>query len=284
MPVVVDVVVEAQRPAEPGTFEFASVEIEIGLGEPGRHGLRVDERVLEPRAFGHTQRSGTDHVDRVHGLQVDARVDGRLGRRHHPLTGNGVGQPEQPAPQVFLDLGDDAVLHGEIVLIPDPSGPGQLQVVVAGTALAERAARQADHAATGKRNADSHHAGASVGVQPGEGPGDRRTPVVAHHESLLRTIGVEDAHDVANQFLDAVGLLHPVFRRAAIPALVDGHHAVARAGKRGNLMPPRVPGLRKPVQQHHQRSLLVGWAVRHGMDAGAPAVQDSMDLRHVGLS
>lgn len=132
-------------------------------------------------------------------------------------------------------------------------------MVVAGTALAERAARQADHAATGKRNADSHHAGASVGVQPGEGPGDRRTPVVAHHESLLRTIGVEDAHDVANQFLDAVGLLHPVFRRAAIPALVDGHHAVARAGKRGNLMPPRVPGLRKPVQQHHQRSLLVGW-------------------------
>lgn len=33
VPVVVDVVVEAQRPAEPGTFEFASVEIEIGLGD-----------------------------------------------------------------------------------------------------------------------------------------------------------------------------------------------------------------------------------------------------------
>lgn len=128
------------------------------------------------------------------------------------ITGDGVGEPEQPAAHVLLDLGDDAVLRGEVVLIPDAALTGQFQVVVVGAMLAERASRQTDYAAAGERDADSDHAGAALGVQPGEGPGDRSAPVMAHDDGLVRAVGVDDADDVADQFLDAVGGIQEILR------------------------------------------------------------------------
>ncbi len=75
--------------------------------------------------------------------QIDPGGHGGLGGRDHALAGHRVGQAEQPAAHVLLDLGDDAVLGSEVVLVPDLAIPGEFAVVVVGTTLAERAARQA---------------------------------------------------------------------------------------------------------------------------------------------
>ena len=198
-----------------------------------------------------------------------------LGGGDHAVPRDRVGEPQQPTAQIFFDLGDDAVLCGEVVLVPDLAFAGDLEVVVVRASLAERTARQRDHAAAGERNADADHTRASFGVQPGEGPRDRCAPVVPDHDRLLLAVGVDDAENVAGQFLYAVSRLHAILRRTPVSPLVDGDRAVAGLGERGELVPPGVPGLREPVDQHHQRSL----ALFHSMDPGAPAVEHPMNLR-----
>src|SRR5690349_8177706 len=41
----------------------------------------------------------------------------------------------------------------------------------------------------------------------------------------------------------------------AIPMLIGGNHAKPGVGKRGELMSPRIPQLRKPVTQQHREAL-----------------------------
>ena len=94
MPVVVDVVVEAQRSAEPGALEFACVEVEIGLGEPVGGLLGIDEGVLEAGTLGHAQRSGPYHVDRIQCRLIDAGGHRGLRGSDHSLARHGVGQAE----------------------------------------------------------------------------------------------------------------------------------------------------------------------------------------------
>mgnify|MGYP003553748557 CR=1 FL=1 len=144
--------------------------------------------------------------------------------------------------------------------------------------LPEGTARKADDAPPGEGNADAHDAGAPVGMQPGERPGDRCAPVVADHHGLLLAIGIDHADDVTDQFFDAIGRLGPELGGSPIAALVDRHHPVTRVGEHGNLMTPGVPGFGEPVHQHHQGPL----ALFHGMDAGPPAVEHPMKLRHRG--
>ncbi len=75
---------------------------------------------------------------------------------------------------------------------------------------------------------------------------------MADQDGALLAEGADQRGDVTDQVqqgvrVDRLGLL-----AAGVAALVDGDHAVAGLGERGELVPPGVPALREAVQQQDQ--------------------------------
>ena len=121
--------------------------------------------------------------------------------------------------------------------------------------LAEGIARQRDQPAARKGHAHAHDAGEDVGMKPGRRPDDRRTPVVPDQDRLAFAQRMDEADQIADQRMDAIGIGLPEFRGTAIAALVDGDDAVAGPGDRRHLEAPGIPELGKAVDEDHQRSL-----------------------------
>src|SRR5262249_50420332 len=100
------------------------------------------------------------------------------------------------------------------------------------------------------------------------------------------------AHDIARKVQQAV-LIDRLRRVAlAVPSLVRRHRMVSRGGQRGELMPPRIPALRKTVTQDHERSFALlrdvqSYAVRldhsmaHCLHVPAPSIDRIMALSYL---
>ena len=86
-------------------------------------------------------------------------------------------------------------------------------------------------------------------------PGHRRAPVVPGDERPLLPERVHQRDHVAGQVQDRVLVGGLRAAGAAVAALVGRDGVKACLGQRGELMPPRVPALGEPVQQHDQRAL-----------------------------
>jgi hypothetical protein len=90
-------------------------------------------------------------------------------------------------------------------------------------------------------------------MQLGEAIGDLGAPVVAHDERRLLADGVEQPDDIGDEVEHAVRLDTRWRIGPPAPSEVGGHHVVAGVGQAGQLVPPRVPQLRHPVDEQHQR-------------------------------
>ena len=114
-----------------------------------------------------------------------------------------------------------------------------------GAQLAQQAARV--------RQVEDHQAAGHLGVQHGEGPGDRAAPVVADDHRPLLALIADHRGDVADQIdqlvlLDALRLVAQV-----VAALIERGDPIARC-QRLHLIAPRIPEVGKAVQHHHQRA------------------------------
>src|SRR6202040_3795191 len=85
-------------------------------------------------------------------------------------------------------------------------------------------------------------------------PRNWRTPVMSHDDKFLVAKGRRQPGDIVAQLDDIVGFdrLRPV--ASAVSALVGYCDLKPRLDDRVYLMAPEVPALRKPMQQHDQRS------------------------------
>ena len=85
-------------------------------------------------------------------------------------------------------------------------------------------------------------------------PGHDGAPVVTDHDRRLLPQGIEDSDGVRGQ-LDDVVLLDALGSVALSEAAqVRGHGTESCLGQGRELVAPRIPGLRPPVQQEHQRA------------------------------
>ncbi len=241
LPVAIDVAVAVEPAGEPGVLELGCVHVEVVVGQPRRHRVGVGEAIADQGAVG----------DRRH----------RATRWRRSITGRREVEAEQPPTHVLVELalGPAGLLE---VLDVELLGAGH-QPEGVGRAGVPRRPERHRQAADGTEH---------VGPQQGRVPRDRRTPVVADDDGLLLA---ERAHES-----DVVGDVaqHPVVldgrrrRRTAVAAHVDGHGPVAGGGERRQLVAPRVPRLREPVDEQHQRPL----ALLHDVQADAVGRHDPM--------
>ena len=96
----------------------------------------------------------------------------------------------------------------------------------------------------------------TFGVADGGEPSDRAAPVVPDEVSALDVEGVEQADDVAGEFVDRVVLDALGARGGRVSAQVRGDDAVAGVGELRCDETPLGVRLGEAVQQHHRRAVI----------------------------
>ena len=89
----------------------------------------------------------------------------------------------------------------------------------------------------------------------------------------------DHAGDVFGEIRQAIGRGIARFRRVVVAAQIDGDHVKARRGQRRDLMPPRVPELRKAVQQDDERTA-AGFDVVDGDAADVAGAIGDVEVRN----
>src|SRR5204862_1676659 len=109
-----------------------------------------------------------------------------------------------------------------------------------------------------------------------------RAPVVTDDARTLCADVVEQAGDVAAELDDVVGVRIGWRARAAVAAHVRREYVVPRAGQRFDLVAPRVPELREPVDQDDRLPLPRLRDVQLDAVRADLAVADASRVRHAG--
>src|SRR5207237_10777807 len=111
------------------------------------------------------------------------------------------------------------------------------------------------HATRPERHAESSYATQPIGAKQRGVPGDRRTPIMSDHDRTLLAKRIEQSDDVADQVEHRIGLEGGRPIGLPVAALVRSDDVETRVRQGGQLMAPRVPRLRKSVQQYDERTL-----------------------------
>src|SRR5262249_12163544 len=121
--------------------------------------------------------------------------------------------------------------------------------------------------------------GEALGMMEGGDPRDLPAPVVPHEMEWSRAVAARrgEIQHVGHQPVDAVGSEARRIRADAgrVAALVGSDRAIARGAEGGDLLAPRVAGLRIPVEEEHERSVGGACALR-----GEEALGSADGLRH----
>ena len=114
--------------------------------------------------------------------------------------------------------------------------------------------RRANLASAAKRYAQADNRPKAVRTEQGAVPGNGAAPVVADNDRGRLSQGIEYAHHVADEVEQGV-LVHSLrLFRQAIASHVGGDRPEARVAKRLQLVPPRIPGLRKAMTEQNERT------------------------------
>ena len=153
-------------------------------------------------------------------------------------------QPAQDPARVGVELalGDPRFLEVEDVI----------KVVAVG--LLHRLERRGPGPAA-VRHAHRDQAGEAVGMEEKAVPRHQRAPVVADDHRRLLAERIDDSDHIRREVLDVVGIDLARLVALAVAAQIRGDRVIARLRERRQLVPPRIPGLGKAVEQEHQRSL-----------------------------
>jgi len=92
----------------------------------------------------------------------------------------------------------------------------------------------------------------AIGPKKSAMPGDRRTPIVAYHDRWFFAEGVHKANHVADEMEKGVLICIVRAIRLSVTAHVRCNYMISRFGQGLDLVPPRIPGLRKSVAQKNQ--------------------------------
>jgi len=82
---------------------------------------------------------------------------------------------------------------------------------------------------------------------------NQRAPIVPDDHRRLFAEPVHQSHHIARKLKNVVRLQSLRRVRLPVPAQIRRHRMKTRLGQRGKLMTPRIPRLRKSVEQHDQR-------------------------------
>lgn len=77
---------------------------------------------------------------------------------------------------------------------------------------------------------------------------------MTNDHSLLFSKPLDKPNDVANQMKDGVVIDRLRCISSAVAPLIRRHNSVTGIRQRMDLMPPGIPGLGKPMTEHHKRS------------------------------
>ena len=226
LPVAIDVAIPVEPAAKSAAPERLGIGVDIGLAEPARQ--------RHSRMFGQPPAQPAAH--RHHAEPVRPR-----NRRHV------AGKPQQ----------DIAHRRAHIPLQLRLRHAGLLEIeLVEHRRLRARHHAGRPHGATRpERHAQPDHGPKPIRPQQRRVPGHRRPPVMPGNHRGLGTQRVQHAHHVAHQVQQRV-LVHRLRRLGpAIAAHIRRHRMEPRRRQRRQLMPPGIPGFRKPMAQQHHRSL-----------------------------
>ena len=109
--------------------------------------------------------------------------------------------------------------------------------------------------ASGCRRVEHRELAHARRVPDREVPGDAAAPVVRGDEGVLVAERGDEARDVVTEAIDCVRLDAARLVGIAVAALIGKDHAVAGLRERNDHALPRVPELRKAVQQHDRRTV-----------------------------
>ena len=100
----------------------------------------------------------------------------------------------------------------------------------------------------------------------GGDPGDLSAPVVSYEVARARAVAARrgEIEHVGDEPIDAVRSKPRRIRTDArrVAALIWGDRAIARGAEGGHLLAPRMPRLRIPVEEEHERSVDPARALR----------------------
>src|SRR6266566_3802785 len=218
---------------------------------------------------GGVPRAPDAHGGGLHRRELNRRADPRLRRHVGPVPVEARGQRTSR-----LQLGDHLVGVG----VPGP-GPEVVPVVLGQPPLGDAGELEQQHvprlltlprrAAEGSRVPDGERDQMVhlAGHEGRERPGQRGTPVVAHHVGPLDPQVGQDRHDVPGDVHERVGLDGLGFVGAPVSAQVGDDDLEPRTGEGRHLVPPQPAGIGKTVQQNDRRSLPRGLVLdTHSVD------------------
>jgi len=131
----------------------------------------------------------------------------------------------------------------------------------------------------GMRTREHGERGETLGMMKGGDPRDLPAPVVPHEMEGPRAVAARrgEIQHVGDEPIDAVGGESRRIGADAgrVAALVGSDRAIARDAESGDLLAPRVAGLRIPVEEEHERSVGRACALR-----GEEALGSADSLQH----
>ena len=96
-----------------------------------------------------------------------------------------------------------------------------------------------------------------IAGERGEGPGERRAPVVPDHMGSLDARVSHHRQDVADEHIQRIGLRLGRLVGVTVAAQVRDDHPKAGLRERWHLVAPQPPRVGEAVQQHHRSSVAV---------------------------